>query len=65
MSSCPVTKSIFGAKTFSLWKKKLVQSGTKFVLPEFQYFEYCRVILVFLSTFMQDKVLMYFKNTLI
>ena len=46
----------FGAVTLSLQKIKLVQSGTKFVPHEFQYFEYRRVTLVFLSTIMQNKV---------
>jgi len=45
-----------GDITLILQKIKLVQSGTKFVPPEFQYFEYRRVTLVFFSTFMQNKV---------
>ena len=46
----------FGAITLSLQKIKLIQSGTKFVPPKFQYFEYRRLIFVFLSAFMQNKV---------
>ena len=45
-----------GAITLILQKIKLVESGTKFVPPEFQYFEYSPVTLVFLSTFMQNNV---------
>jgi len=45
-----------GAITLILQKIKLVQSGTKFVPPEFRYFEYRRVAFVFSSTFMQNKV---------